>query len=84
MYGGNRNMSVWKAIGYPGVQRAYTPNEMRSGHTNRKPQSFTNMSPAMPGMPAPGVLLPESGEQAGTVTGPGDGVDLRCRTTTPG
>lgn len=84
MYGGNRNMSVWKAIGYPGVQRAYTPDEMRSGHTNRKPQSFTNMSPAMPGMPAPGVLLPESGEQAGTVTGPGDGVDLRCRTTTPG
>jgi len=30
------------------------------------------------------VLLPESGEQAGTVTGPGDGVDLQCRTTTPG
>ena len=83
MYGGNRNMSVWKAIGYPGVQRAYTPEEMHSGHTNRTPQSFSNMSPAMPGMPAPGALLPERGEQAGTVTGPGDGTEEVCRTTTP-
>lgn len=84
MYGGNRNMSVWKAIGYPGVQRAYTPEEMHSGHTNRSPQSFSRMSPAMPGMPAPGVLLPERGQQAGTVIGPGDGTEEQCQTTTPG
>ncbi len=83
MYGGNRNMSVWTAIGYPGVQRAYSPEEMHSGHTNRKPQSFSRMSPAMPGMPAPGVLLPEQGQEAGAVTGPGDGVEIECRTTTP-
>jgi len=83
MYGGNRNMSVWKAIGYPGVQRAYTPEEMHSGQTNRTPQSFSHMSPAMPGMPAPGVLLPEQGEKAGTVIGPGDGTEVQCRTTIP-
>ena len=84
MYGGNRNMSVWKAIGYPGVQRAYTPEEMHSGHTNRSPQSFSRMSPVMPGMPAPGVRLPERGQQAGTVIGPGDGTEEQCQTTTPG
>jgi gluconate 2-dehydrogenase gamma chain len=81
MYGGNRNLSVWQAIGYPGVQRAYTPDEMHSGHTNRQAQSFSQMSPAMPGMPQPGVLLPEQGKEAGAVTGPGDGTELQCRTT---
>jgi len=30
---------------------AYTPEEMHSGQTNRTPQSFSHMSPAMPGMP---------------------------------
>jgi len=83
MYGGNRDMSVWKAIGYPGVQRAYTPEEMRAGRTTRKPQSFSEMSPTMPGMAQPGVLLPESGKEAGAVTGPGDGTEFQCRTTTP-
>jgi gluconate 2-dehydrogenase gamma chain len=83
MYGGNRDMSVWKAIGYPGVQRAYTPEEMRAGRTTRKPQSFSQMSPTMPGMAQPGVLLPESGKEAGSVTGPGDGTEFQCRTTTP-
>ena len=28
-YGGNRNMVGWKLIGYPGAQRAYTPDEIQ-------------------------------------------------------
>jgi gluconate 2-dehydrogenase gamma chain len=83
MYGGNRNLSVWKAIGYPGVQRAYTPAEMRSGHPlGRRTQSFSMMHAAEAGRPAPGVLLPEAGDEAGDVTGPsGDDVEFQCRTT---
>lgn len=81
MYGGNHDMSVWKAIGYPGVQRAYTLEEMRSGQTTRPTQSFRQMSPAMPGMAMPGVVLPEAGAEAGAVTGPGDGTDEVCQTT---
>jgi gluconate 2-dehydrogenase gamma chain len=83
MYGGNRNLSVWKAIGYPGVQRAYTPAEMRSGRPqHRQTQSFAMMHASEPGNPAAGVLLPESGTEAGDVTGPsGDTVEFGCRTT---
>jgi gluconate 2-dehydrogenase gamma chain len=81
MYGGNHGASVWKAIGYPGVQRAYTLQEMRSGQTTRPTQTFRQMSPAMPGMAMPGVVLPEAGAEAGAVTGPGDGVEEPCQTT---
>jgi gluconate 2-dehydrogenase gamma chain len=83
MYGGNRNLSVWKAIGYPGVQRAYTPAEMRAGRpADRRTQSFSMMHAAEVGQPAPGVLLPEAGTEAGDVSGPsGDQVEFECRTT---
>src|SRR3954469_4122911 len=70
MYGGNRNMSVWKAIGDPAAQRAYTPEEMGSGQTRRRPQSFAQMHASVAGEPQPGVLLPEAGAEAGDVTGP--------------
>jgi gluconate 2-dehydrogenase gamma chain len=80
MYGGNRDMVVWKAIGYPGAQRAYTPEEMRSGHANRRPQSFASMPAAMPGMPESGVLLPEAGAVTG-VEGPTEQEEFVCRTS---
>jgi gluconate 2-dehydrogenase gamma chain len=82
MYGGNHNMVVWKAIGYPAAQRAYTPEEMRSGQTNRKPQSFAEMHASVAGEPQSGVLLPEAGTEAGDVSGPSEsGPEFECRTT---
>src|SRR3954454_11025441 len=48
MYGGNRNMAVWKALDYPGAQRGYTPIEMKQG-TKRPPQSLRMMMPEQPG-----------------------------------
>jgi gluconate 2-dehydrogenase gamma chain len=60
MYGGNRNMVVWKALNYPGAQRAYTPIEMKQG-TTRGPQSLREMSPMEPGIPGGNAVLPISG-----------------------
>lgn len=82
MYGGNRDLSVWKAIGYPGAQRAYTPQEMNTGHTRRPPQSFRQMDPSVAGEAHLGVTLPEAGAEAATVRGPsGDEVEFRCETS---
>jgi gluconate 2-dehydrogenase gamma chain len=60
MYGGNRNMTVWKALNYPGAQRGYTPIEMKQG-TQRTPQSLRMMEPMQPGYPEGNALLPISG-----------------------
>jgi gluconate 2-dehydrogenase gamma chain len=81
MYGGNRDMVVWKAIGYPGAQRAYTPREMRAGQTTRRPQSFASMPAAMPGMPESGVLLPEAGAVSGVEGPASDQEEFVCRTS---
>jgi gluconate 2-dehydrogenase gamma chain len=63
MYGGNRNMAVWKALDYPGAQRAYTPVEMKQG-TKRPPQSLRMMTPEQPGYREGGGVLPISGHIA--------------------
>jgi gluconate 2-dehydrogenase gamma chain len=61
-YGGNRNMVGWKLIGYPGAQRAYTPQEISTEGTQRPPQSLNNLNHFHPGQPAgPHVVLPVSG-----------------------
>ena len=60
MYGGNRNMVVWKALNYPGAQRAYTQIEMKQG-TERGPQSLRMMEPMQPGYPDGNGLLPITG-----------------------
>jgi gluconate 2-dehydrogenase gamma chain len=82
MYGGNRNLEVWQAIGYPGAQRAYTPQEMRSGHTARQPQDFAQMHASAPGIVDGAGQLPESGDLAAHIEGPqGEALEFVCRTT---
>ncbi|HEY8448024.1 MAG TPA: gluconate 2-dehydrogenase subunit 3 family protein [Thermomicrobiales bacterium] len=45
MYGGNRDMVGWKMIGYPGAQRAYSPDELRDPNwPGREPQSLTDLA----------------------------------------
>ncbi len=61
-YGGNRDMVGWRMIGYPGAQRAYTPEDILSEHFDRPPQDFHQLMPFRPGQPAnPDVILPVSG-----------------------
>lgn len=43
-YGGNRNMVGWKLIGYPGAQRAYTPEDMMAENLQREPQSLAGLA----------------------------------------
>jgi hypothetical protein len=49
VYGGNRNMAGWKLVGFPGAQRAYSPDEIRNPSFSRAPQSITDMMAQMPG-----------------------------------
>lgn len=64
-YGGNVGMVGWRLIGYPGAQRGYTPEELRSGRTDRRPQSLDHLPQVAPGVPTAGgeieVQLPEHG-----------------------
>jgi hypothetical protein len=62
IYGGNRNMVGWALINYPGVQRAYTPADLKAATVTRKRQSMAMMMPENPGLnPSSNVVLPESG-----------------------
>lgn len=49
MYGGNRDMVGWQLIGYPGAQRAYSPEEMLREVTPRPPQSLDQLPHFEPG-----------------------------------
>jgi gluconate 2-dehydrogenase gamma chain len=64
-YGGNRNMVGWQLIGYPGAQRAYTPNDIRTEtNTPRPPQSLAMLHPFSPGEYAGDIpVLPVSGSE---------------------
>lgn len=57
VYGGNRDFAGWRLIGYPGAQRAYTPQELRRG-TNRRPQGLKQLSATHPGHPDQDAVLP--------------------------
>jgi gluconate 2-dehydrogenase gamma chain len=61
IYGGNRDYAGWKLIGYPGAQRAYTPEELRNGPNNRRVQGLRDMPAMHPGQPQDHVVLPISG-----------------------
>jgi hypothetical protein len=62
VYGGNRNLVGWKLVGYPGAQRAYSPDEIRSKGINREPQSIMAMMPFNPGQKSDSnVILPVTG-----------------------
>lgn len=63
-YGGNRNLVGWKLLGYPGAQRAYSPDEVREpGSGLRRPiWSLAEMPHFHAGLPAGGnAILPVSG-----------------------
>lgn len=58
VYGGNRGLVGWTMIGYPGPQRSYTVQEMKTG-TAKRPQSLDGlhaMNPDVPGQHAPDAL----------------------------
>lgn len=60
LYGGNRDLIGWTLIGYPGPQRAYSPQEMLIG-TRRNPQSLDGLTAMNPDRHAHEV--PEALEQ---------------------
>lgn len=53
VYGGNRDMIGWRLIGYPGAQRAYTVEEMRTeGEAAERPVwSLVDLPHSHPGQP---------------------------------
>ncbi len=61
-YGGNKDMIAWKQIGYPGAQRAYTPEDMSTEGPVRPPQSLAMLHAFHGGMKSnPNVIAPQSG-----------------------
>ena len=68
-YGGNFGLVGWTLIGYPGAQRGYTPVELRTGTTDRRPQALGDMSHTHPGRPSAGgervMQLPQDGVSEG-------------------
>ncbi len=63
-YGGNKDMIGWKQIGYPGAQRAYTPQDMNTEGPVRPPQSLAMLHRFHAGMNSnPNVIVPPSGSQ---------------------
>jgi gluconate 2-dehydrogenase gamma chain len=63
-YGGNRDMVGWRLIGYPGAQRAYTEDDIRTEKEPRPPQSLAQLHPFSPGEYAGDhVVLPVSGSR---------------------
>lgn len=66
-YGGNRGMVGWRLIGYPGAQRAYTPDDIRTQGTPLEPQSLHDLHEFNEGQHArDGVVLPLSGSDPNT------------------
>jgi gluconate 2-dehydrogenase gamma chain len=43
MYGGNRDLVGWQLVGFPGAQRAYSPEEMLDPDFHRPPQSLAQL-----------------------------------------
>ncbi len=61
-YGGNKDMVGWKQIGYPGAQRAFTPEDMNTEGPVRPPQSLAMLHAFHGGMKSnPHVIAPQSG-----------------------
>lgn len=65
-YGGNRDLLGWTLIGYPGAQRAYTPEEIVSDNPPRRaPQALDQLEHFNPGQRTGTgqVILPVSGSE---------------------
>jgi hypothetical protein len=66
-YGGNRNLVGWSLVGFPGAQRAYTPQELQNEDLQRDPQAQLKLGPFNPGHGAhDGAVLPLSGSDPHT------------------
>jgi len=63
VYGGNRDCSGWKLIGYPGAQRAYTAYELEHGPQHKTVQGLRDMPAMNPGVPQEHVILPLAGTE---------------------
>lgn len=44
MYGGNRDLVGWQLVGFPGAQRAYSPEELLDPDFQRPPQSLAQLA----------------------------------------
>lgn len=60
-YGGNRNLIGWRLVGFPGAQRAYSPDEMRTEQKPREPQTMHELPVFNPGQTEDGPTLPVRG-----------------------
>lgn len=60
-YGGNRDLAGWRLVGFPGAQRAYSPEEMQTEGSDREPQSMQVLPEFNPGHPEDGPVLPVRG-----------------------
>ena len=68
-YGGNRGMSGWKLVGYPGAQRGYTVDDVQGRAPERPVQSMADLPHFHPGQKdGPNVMLPVSGSRDGHET----------------
>lgn len=68
VYGGNRDLVGWKLIGYPGAQRAYTPDDvLTEGSGLQRPTwGLADMPHFYPGHPGhDNTILPVSGSEEG-------------------
>jgi gluconate 2-dehydrogenase gamma chain len=63
IYGGNRDFAGWKLLGYPGIQRAWTPFELTHGPQRRRLQGLAQMPPMNPGVPQGHAVLPLRGTE---------------------
>lgn len=54
-YGGNRDLVGWKLIGYPGAQRAYSPELLITESEPRPPQALRDLPHFHPGVVEPGA-----------------------------
>jgi gluconate 2-dehydrogenase gamma chain len=61
IYGGNRDFTGWKLVGYPGAQRAYTPAELKRGPNDRRIQGLREMQAMHPGHAEEHAILPITG-----------------------
>ncbi len=69
-YGGNRDMVGWTLVGFPGAQRAYSPEAMQREDEPRPPQALAGLSHFHPGVTGhdtdPNVIQPvRDGESEG-------------------
>src|SRR5690606_27090507 len=71
-YGGNVDFIGWRLVGFPGAQRAYTPNDMHTlGYAeHRGVQGLAELHASNPGLRNDHVEPPQAGPRDGRVPAP--------------